>query len=247
MGWIPGWPTDPTDPKGSLNPAALTLHRTYGGWPGDYSVGKQGIFQFLIGKEDGQYVQFMSTTSVAWHCNGSNFRSVGVELTGTNEDRLTDWQVTKLGELLRYMHAEHGIPLSYQDPITTPPASISVNHSNFTGVIAHVSVATDDGSTQHGDYVTVPDYLRALGKPPPTPALHKEDKMIYVGPLFGRIGNVAWLCAGSLILHEWTDADGGSGFVGPKKMENWNDAVGHHFDVKLLDAKMMQVLHDGHQ
>lgn len=68
--------------------------------------------------------------------------------------------------------------------------------------------------------------------------------MIYVGPLFGRIDNVAWLCAGSLILKEWADADGGKGFVGPKRMENWNDQTGHHYPVHLLDASMMQALKD---
>lgn len=163
MGWIPGWPTDPTTPKGSLDPKAVVLHRTYGHWPGDYSVGKQGIFQFLIGADPGHYVQFMDTTSVAYHCNGANFRAFGVEIEGTNDDPLNDWQVARLGEVLRYANSAHGIPLNYLDPITTPEASISVNHSNFVGIIAHRSVATDDGSSQHGDFVTVADFQKAVG------------------------------------------------------------------------------------
>lgn len=176
MGWIPGWPTDPVAPKGSLTPVAVTLHRTYGGWGGDYSVGKnQGLFQFLIGQDDGQYVQFMETTSVAYHCNGANFKSFGVELTGTNEDALTAWQVAKLGEVLRYASSEHGIPLVYQDPVSTPPASIHVNDGNFRGVISHVSVMTDDGSSQHTDLVTVADFNAAIQQPGPTPTPTGDD------------------------------------------------------------------------
>jgi len=180
MGWIDGWPHDPTPPKGSLSPQAVVLHRTYGGYGGDYSVGKQGIFQFLIGQQVGQYVQFMSTESVAYHCNGANFRAFGVELTGTNEDALTDWQVEKLGEILHYA-AGLGIPLTYQDPLTTAPASISVNHSGFVGVISHISVMTDDGTAQHTDLTTPADYARAVGNTPaPTPPVPQEDIDMYI-------------------------------------------------------------------
>lgn len=177
MGWIPGWASDPVAPKGNLVPVAITLHRTYGGWPGDYSVGKQGLFQFLIGQEVGQRVQFMSTDSVAYHCNGSNFKSFGVEITGTNEDVPTDWQVACLGEILRYGNSEHGIPLDYLDPFSVPPASVWVNGGGFAGVLSHYSVKPDNNVAQHTDLIFVADYNRALGVSPLPPEPEEVDML----------------------------------------------------------------------
>lgn len=162
MPWMPGCPSDPATPKGSLTPIAIVLHRTYGQWAGDYSVGKnQGYFQFLIGQDDGQWVQFMDTNSVAWHANGANFKAFGIELTGTNEDTLTPWQLDRLGAVLHWASTTHGIPLTYTDPSVTQPASIHVNDGNFQGVISHASVQTDDGSAQHSDLITLSDYQLA--------------------------------------------------------------------------------------
>lgn len=182
MGWIPGWPTDPTEPKGSFTPIAVVLHRTYGAWGGDYSVGKQGIFQFLIGKQAPNRVQFMDANSVAWHCNGANFKAVGVELEGTNEEPLTDWQKQSLAEVLQYMHTTYDIPLDYLDPATVAPASVHVNDGNFRGVISHVSVQTDDGSQQHTDEITVPDFHAATGGTAPAPTEDDDDmaKPLYI-------------------------------------------------------------------
>jgi hypothetical protein len=164
MPWLSGCPQDPAQTFGDLTPVAITLHRTYGGWSGDYSVGKnQGLFQFLVGQDDGQWVQFADTNRVSYHCNGANFKSFGIELTGTNEDVLTPWQVARLGEILHWAHDTHGIPLDYLDPGSTPPASVHVNSGSFSGVISHVSVQTDDGSAQHSDLVTVEDFNRAIG------------------------------------------------------------------------------------
>ncbi len=163
MSWIPYCPIDPATPMGALSPQAVVLHRTYGQWPGDYSVIKNNsLCQLLIGQAQGQWVQFMETTSVAYHCNGANFRAYGIELTGVNEDVLTDWQVTCLHAALGWLSSTHGIPLVYTDPAATPDASIWVNGGGFSGVISHVSVKTDDGSAQHTDMVTAADFNRAL-------------------------------------------------------------------------------------
>lgn len=179
MGWLDGWPHDPLTPRGGLTPLAVTLHRTYGGsFSGDYGTIKNngnsysgaGGCQFLIGKNDGERVQFGDTTTVLYHCNGSNFKSFGVEITGVNEDDLTDWQVASLHEILAYARDAHGIPLDYCDPYTTAHASVWVNGGGFRGVISHTSVRTDDGSSQHTDLVTPNDFARALGDtPPPMP------------------------------------------------------------------------------
>jgi len=184
MGRIGTWPQDDAADHGALPTVnAVTLHRTYGEWPGDYGVIKsQGLAHFLIGQEEGQRVQFADTSRVQWHCNGSNFKSIGVELTGTNDDPLTDWQVRSLSEVLRFAQAAHGVPIdAFVNPFTTPPASIWVNGGGFFGVICHVSVKTDDGSSQHTNLVTPGDYAKAVlvGTPAPTP--EKDDEpMLYV-------------------------------------------------------------------
>lgn len=154
--------------NGSMNPQAITLHRTYGGWGGDYSVGKYqriGGHHFLIGKEVGQWAQFYNSNSVAYHCNGSNYVSVGIEVTGVNEDPLTGWQSACLGQIMNWLSATHGIPLSYVDP-ESGNASVRVNGSGFRGVISHRNVATDDGSSQHTDFISVAEFNRALGGAP---------------------------------------------------------------------------------
>lgn len=177
MPWMPAVPSDPGPTFGPLVPIAVVLHRTYGQWPGDYQVGKtEGLFQFLIGPDDGQWVEFAPTDAVCYHCNGANFKAFGVELTGTNADPLTDWQAARLGDVLRWANATHGIPLAYTDPVATPPASIHANGGGFSGIISHVSVQTDDGSTQHTDLVTVSDFQRALASPPP-PVPMETDSM----------------------------------------------------------------------
>lgn len=195
MARLASCPQDYATPMGSLSPEAVVLHRTYGYWPGDYAVIRNNsLCQFLIGKDPGNWVQFMDSTAVAYHCNGANFRAVGIELEGTNDDPLTDWQAARLGDVLRFLSAEHGIPLDFLDPNSVPAASVSVNHSGFRGVICHVSVATDDGSSQHSDEVSVADFQRALGTPAPTPTptplVLQEDAMLYVATSDGQKGRV---------------------------------------------------------
>lgn len=164
MAQIPGCPQDPVPEKRPFvapAPIACVLHRTYGGWAGDYQVIKaNGTCQILIGKEPGQWVQFMDTRSIAYHCNGANFYAVGVELTGVNEDVLTDWQVQCLHAVIETLAAEHNIPKTYLDPDSVPPASVHVNDGTFKGYISHRSVQTDDGSQQHTDMITVADWYR---------------------------------------------------------------------------------------
>lgn len=175
MGRLAACPQDTATPMGSLAPIAVVLHRTYGYWPGDYAVIKNNsLCQFLIGKDTGNWVQFMDSTAVAYHCNGANFKAVGIEIEGTNDDPLTDWQAARLGDVLRYLSSEHGIPLTYQDPATTAPACIHVNGGGFRGVISHLNVQTDDGSSQHSDEVSLADFQRAVGTPAPPPQKGKK-------------------------------------------------------------------------
>ncbi len=203
---------------GGLTPVAVVLHRTYGQWPGDYSVIKgNSLCQFLIGQQDGQWVQFMDTNQVAYHCNGANFKAVGIELTGTNDDPLTDWQVARLGEVLRFLQSAHGIPLGYIDPSSTPPASIWVNGGGFSGVISHVSVRTDDGSSQHSDAIWVSDYARAVQSAVPTPPKKDDDPMLYV--FNPHVADEIWCLSGNTRRHITPDEWQFVQFVGGKAIK----------------------------
>jgi hypothetical protein len=189
---------------GPLAPIAVVLHRTYGSWPGDYSVIRQGkLCQILIGKDEGRWVQFASTDQVHYHCNGANFRAFGIELEGTNEDPLTAWQEARLGDVLRYAFETYGIPPSYLDPASVDPASVWVNGGGYSGVISHASVRTDDGSGQHTDEVDATDYAAALGAPVPRVS-QEDDEMLYMfGPnntgAIWRVGDYRRL----VNLNEW--------------------------------------------
>ncbi len=212
---------------GGLTPVAITLHRTYGQWPGDYAVIKNNsLCQFLIGQQDGQWVQFMDSNEVAYHCNGSNFRSVGIELTGVNEDVLTDWQAARLGDVLRFLQVAHGIPLAYVDPSATDPASIWVNGGGFSGVISHDSVRTDDGSAQHTDLVTVSDYARAIQGAVPKPPRKDPDPMPYV--FNPSVPTEIWCISGNTKRHVTPDEWAFCSFVGTKAIkvsQAWFDSV----------------------
>jgi hypothetical protein len=94
----PDVPQDPGD-GGILRPIAVrtvTLHRTIGTWPGDFSVGKhrnhnQGTFQFLIGQAPGQWVQFYAVNTFCSHAAGSNEVGPGIEISGQNGGLLHGW------------------------------------------------------------------------------------------------------------------------------------------------------------
>lgn len=221
-------PQDDGQAFGYLNPVACVLHRTYGFWPGDYSVIKNnGLAHFLIGRDGGQWVQFTDTNQVTYHCNGANFRAVGIELTGTNDDPLTDWQEARLGEVLRFLNVAHGIPLNYVDPAVTPEASIWVNGGGFSGVISHDSVRTDDGSSQHSDQITLSDYIRAIqGAVPHPPSPKKDDDpMLYV--FNPHVPEEIWCLSGNTRRHISPDEWHFVQFVGGqaiKVTEAWFDS-----------------------
>ena len=211
-GWVPGCPVDPIDGYGGLVPIAATAHRTYGSWAGDYSVIKaNGLAQLLIGKEDGHWVQFMPLYRVAYHCNGANFKAFGVEIEGVNEDDpLTPWQEARLGDVIAYAESI-GIPRTYLDPYSVPPASVWVNGGGFTGWISHDSVRTDDGSSQHTDLISVDAWNLANGggpAPSPAPTLNLEDLMEFTKNPHAK--TEVWCLAGNTRRHvseaEWNRA-----------------------------------------
>lgn len=225
MGWMPDIPHDQAEPKGTLNPRAIVLHRTYGQWAGDYAVIKRdSLCQFLIGKLDGQWVQFMDTTSVAYHCNGANFMAVGVELTGINDDPLSDWQISQLNEVLTYLHDLHHIPLSYLNPIMTKPASIWVNGGGYQGVIAHLNVKTDNNTAQHTDYVSALDYSRVIADPLPIPPKKAmADNIMWLA--FMKDINYCDVYYAGVLVDGFTNEDPNQFGIGPKMQRYLDQGV----------------------
>lgn len=146
MGWMPGIPHDPSPTHGGLSPIAAVCHRTYGSWAGDYAVGKGSRgsvgFHFLVGKVEGQWVQFADTNRVCYHAKGANSWSVGIEVTGTNDDPFTGWQLQACHQIVQWLHATHGIPLVYFDSGRAGPRA---------GFVAHNAVAGSDHGDRWGD------------------------------------------------------------------------------------------------
>lgn len=155
MGRCPEVPFDPGPSHGPLHPTAVVCHRTYGAWGGDYTVGKGArgpiSFHFLIGKTEGQWVQFVDTAQVAYHAKGANQSTIGVEVTGTNDDLMTDWQVAAVGHICRWISDTHGIPLDHIRGGRVPASSVR-------GFMDHAQVAGSD----HGDRWHVGDWDRVV-------------------------------------------------------------------------------------
>ena len=157
-------PQDPgLHPQGPLTPTAIVWHRTYGKWPGDYAVGKNGRdgvgigFHFLIGKASMRWNQFYDTMIEAAHALGANNWAIGIELEGTNDEPLTDWQVAALRWITQMVCDAHKIPRTY----TNTGARRKIN-----GILPHLLVP---GST-HTDTISWADWQRVFPDEPVIPA-----------------------------------------------------------------------------
>lgn len=134
------------------------VHNTYGFYRGgDVStVSANGSAHFVVGREEGEWVQLADTDSVTWNCGNSNanHHSVAIEFSGTSEpdNALTDWQCRAGGHIVKEVSAHHGIELKYDigddGPNDTPP---------WSGWYAHRAILPDSGS-QHGDYLTLEEW-----------------------------------------------------------------------------------------
>jgi peptidoglycan hydrolase-like protein with peptidoglycan-binding domain len=152
---VPGVPYDQCSyPGRDITVIGGVLHRTYGGWGGDYSVGKNNPskvgFHFLIGKEEGRWVQFNDTNRHCNHAPGANLTCVGIEFTGRNEEPLTDWQVRAGAWIIGAVSHAHGIPLDYYNGSRRTPVA---------GWTTHASVYGSD----HSDTITRGDWDKMAG------------------------------------------------------------------------------------
>lgn len=172
MGWIPGIPIDSgaTIHGYRTSRPMVTCHRTYGYWPGDYSVIQSGgLAHLLIGPDEGQWVQFAPSEGLMYHCNGSN-DGYGVEVGGTNADRMTDWQLRCLRYVVPQLAALIGVPPVYSDG-----SDGWVNGHTYVGWHAHNGILTDDGSAQHTNLWTIDDWHQIVAPTEAAPAVESGD------------------------------------------------------------------------
>lgn len=176
----PGCPYDPGNAgiARRIKVQTVTIHRTTGTWPGDYSVGKNrshndGTFQYLIGQAHGQWVQFYPLDTFASHAAGANQVGPGIEISGQNGEPLTDWQVDALGRVLRFLRDEWGIAPTFTDG----DPRVWADNAPPLGFITHRHVAYPPNvSFQHYDYITDDEFSRALGGGSPAPEPGPERK-----------------------------------------------------------------------
>ncbi len=181
---MPGIPHDPGADSQTRFVAvrAPTLHRTIGSWPGDYSVGKNrlhsspGTFNFLVGANDDQWVQFYRADNRCSHAAGANYAGPGIEISGQNGAPLTPWQVARVGDICRWLSGAYGVPDAFRDG----DPRFWVDQSGHRGYVTHRAVDYPPNiSYRHYDYITYDEYLRGRGAagptPPPAPLLEELD------------------------------------------------------------------------
>lgn len=177
-GWMPGVPQAPCpNPGGLIFVTAGVVHDTIGSWPGDRDyVQANSLAHWTIGPDWGEWSQHARVDLFLPHCNGANRRGPGIEFSRqfAGQRLNTPWQQFAWTLIRGWMLDEWGVPDQYLDPDSVPAASVWVNGGAYSGWISHLSVKTDDNSSQHTDYVQVADFLVPA---PPVP-LRKDDPMI---------------------------------------------------------------------
>lgn len=158
---IPGVPFDQgRHPQGIFRagePSAGVLHRTYGRYAGDYSVGKNGRdgvgigFPVLIGKNEGQWVQFYNLNVMTAHAKGANSWAFGIEFEGKNEEPLTAWQLRAGAWCIAFMSSEFGIPLDYYSTGARRRVHGWLPHSLVPGS-THTDLITRDDWNRMAEY-----------------------------------------------------------------------------------------------
>lgn len=141
--------------RGAQHPTSVVCHRTYGKWAGDMAVGRgarNGIgFHLLVGREPGQWCQFYDTAERCNHAAGGNTDSIGIEVTGTDAEPMTAWQVQALAQIVAALRDGDGIPVRH-----LPWGSGRVG--SYHGYRDHAQVS---GST-HTDGWTPADWARIV-------------------------------------------------------------------------------------
>jgi hypothetical protein len=109
---------------GAFRAIAVTLHHQAGnGNPASVYASRHVSAHFWI-PLSGTPVQHVDSGQQAWHGMAHNAYSLGVETEGCGSppyaDPLNDHQLTLFGNLMRWAHGAHGIPLVLSEAVTTP-------------------------------------------------------------------------------------------------------------------------------
>ncbi len=177
--FIPGSPIDRGNWHGSRTcRPQVTCHRTYGFWPGDYSVIKNGgLAHLLIGKEEGQWVQFAPPNVVQWHDAVNT--GYGIEITGKNEEDFTDWQIRCVAYVVPFLEEMINVPRLYSDG-----SDGWVNVQNWNGWHSHHHIIPSNGGSQHTNLWKVSDWEKIVGSIggyiTPSPGNRKGNAMLYI-------------------------------------------------------------------
>lgn len=161
--WMPGITHDPGAHAGYVLGACkmlnVKLHFTVGRFPGDYSIGKQGYFQFYIPR-DNDPVQFAEANSICWDSGSWNGDGPGIEWERLSYDEpLTARQIINGGTIIRWLASTYGIPLTHYDGPRVPAYNGFINHGSLLG----------RGETQdHTDGVTAEEWALMVAPPTPT-------------------------------------------------------------------------------
>ncbi|MCG8602885.1 MAG: N-acetylmuramoyl-L-alanine amidase [Verrucomicrobiales bacterium] len=180
-GWMPNINHVPRwnhSSRPALNAKGIVLHRTAGYFStGDYAVGKWGNyrgqshkgsslgFHFLLGEEEGEWIQFCSIKKHVSHVRVWSSHYVGIEFSGDvgqyrdgykyGED-LTDWQIKKGVQIIKWITGQLGIPrdeLQHQ-------SKMFQHDSVFHGLLGHRDLS---GNT-HADSPNKGDWARIMGE-----------------------------------------------------------------------------------
>lgn len=211
---MPGISHDPGDfagyEEGRTLMRAVKLHYTAGRYPGDYSVGKRGYFQFYVPKTL-PAVQFAEADALCWDSGEWNNEGPGIEFERLDDSEpLTGYQIEAGGRIIRWLHEVWGVPLVFYDG----------DHDavrGFSGFVTHRSIPRPN---DHVDYIDEADWLRMTA--PAAPPKPRERVSMY---LFRTVGGARWRHTGARIVAETdatADARIAAGFL--EDPEPWSDA-----------------------
>lgn len=149
---------------GQITPTAIILHRTIGHWQGDYNVLKNGgavgyiSVHFLVGQDEGQWVQFAPVDVLCNHAAGDpgNGNAFGIEISGTMDEPLTDWQIDRVAAIINWAATEWGIP-----PVKYDGAQGRID--TWNGVIDHRHIVAPK-QFAHFDGVEDDDWAKIAAK-----------------------------------------------------------------------------------
>ncbi len=176
--WFPGATRQPGPLPGGYWRAgrtrmrAVKIHYTVG-IDSAYLGGR--YFQILV-RRNGEVVAFCPIDAYCWDSGEWNGEGPGIEFEyyppkdgPPPESILTPEQIASAGPLFRWLHFEHGFPLSYYDA----PAS-RINRG-YRGFISHRSLIQ---KVMHHDWISHAQWARIIGitKPAPAPTVPTDEE-----------------------------------------------------------------------